>query len=291
MKVSVVMPSFNQARFVESALRSVLSQGYKNVEILFVDGGSTDGTMDIVSKYEGMMSYCISEPDNGQSHALRKGFLRATGDVLTWLNTDDVLLPGAIEDIVYTISSGNAIDVVFGNTIWIDAQSRIIRCAKSGETLSSKLLPRLGVLTAGGPAAFFTREIYDRIGGVNADLHYLMDTELWWRFVIHGASMRRSKRYLWGLRLHSEAKVSGHLFAAPGDPKQQRVSNERAAERLHLSKLIADFVWPVPSVLKGVVRAIHRGTSPPYYQSLWQTQVWRKQELSAAVRSICPTVV
>lgn len=218
MKFSIVIPSYNQAKFVEAALQSVLAQDYKNKEILFIDGGSTDGTMEIVSKYQGQLDVCISEPDSGQSHALHKGFSLATGDVLTWLNTDDLLLPGALSDVEKVFSENPKRSWLLGNVIIIDEEDRILKCWR-GDGYTPGFY-KLGILSAGGPSAFFKRCLYESVGGINLNLHYQMDTELWWRFATAGVAFSRLPSYTWALRFHPDSKTSGHLFCTDMDEKQ-----------------------------------------------------------------------
>lgn len=288
MKISVVMPSFNQVRFVEAALKSVVSQGHLDTEIIFIDGGSTDGTMEIVRRYADRISYCESEPDHGQSDALKKGFDRATGHVLTWLNTDDLLLPGALEEIARLFSINKEAQSIFGNSIWIDAEDRIVQCSKNGENFRGMWGPRIGLLTAGGPSAFFTRDVYRAVGGINLDLHYMMDTELWWRFAMHGVSFLRSRRYIWALRLHADAKVSGHLYANKHDPKQQKIATARAAEAKHVGNLIKGYVQPIPRPVQNLIRAGCRVTSPDFLAGQWHNYACRGQNIYLALEALCP---
>lgn len=262
MKISIVMPSYNQSLFVEAALQSVFSQDYENWEILFIDGGSTDGTIEIVEKYRERIAYCISEPDRGQSDALHKGFMKASGDVLTWLNTDDLLLPGALSGVAEAFNKKPSRQWVLGNVVWIDRHDRILKCWR-GESFTPGW-SRLGLLAAGGPSAFFSPELYHKVGGINLDLHYQMDTELWWRFVLAGARYQRLTGYTWGLRLHEDAKVSGAMFASPDDERQRKIHKRKIEESAHISSLKSGHLLPLPEFLRRPVSLVRRGLSPAY---------------------------
>jgi glycosyltransferase involved in cell wall biosynthesis len=272
VKISIVMPSFNQAKFVEAAIQSVLAQEYEDLEILFFDGGSTDGTMDIVEKYRDRLTYCISEPDTGQSDALHKGFCRATGDLLTWLNTDDLLLPGALSDVARAARDDPGCDWFMGNVIWIDADGHILRCRR-GEAYAP-LWPRLGLLAATGPSAFFSPALYDRVGGLNRDLHYQMDTELWWRFVLSGARFQRLKDYTWALRLHADAKVSGHMFQDRDDPKAKAVAATQAREAKHINALITAHTIGIGPIAQRAAVLLKKALSPSYLRSVCESRRW-----------------
>jgi glycosyltransferase involved in cell wall biosynthesis len=278
MKVSIVMPSFNQSIYVDKALNSIFSQSYKNWEILFVDGGSTDNTMQIVEKYRDRLAYCVSEPDKGQSDALHKGFSRATGEILTWLNTDDLLLPDALSDTVKAFTDKSERSWVFGNVIWIDSKDMILKCWRGeGYTLG---WPRLGLLAAGGPSAFFKRELYERVGGINLNLHYQMDTELWWLFAMAGESFYRLEGYTWALRLHEAAKVSGHMFVAKDDPKQQVVKYLKSQEHAHIQNLTSAFCIMRNSRLTMFLSLCRRIISPAYLVGLFDNYRWRGKKLN-----------
>jgi glycosyltransferase involved in cell wall biosynthesis len=231
--ISIVMPSYNQGKYIEEAICSILDQGYPMVEIIIIDGGSTDSSVEIIKKYEKYLAYWISEQDTGQSNALNKGFRKARGDLLTWLNSDDVLMPGALNTVAKAYIANPKSEWFTGKCMWMDPEGRIIKCG-CGLGWNS-FLPRMGVLEAGGPSAFFTKNLLERTGYVNEDFHYMMDTELWWRFYDKcGATYKRVNNYLWGLRLHPAAKMSGHNFTEnesannPEHPKWKQISKERA---------------------------------------------------------------
>lgn len=277
MKISIVMPSFNQSQFVTAAIESVLSQDYDRFEVLFIDGGSTDDTMSIVDVYRDRLTYCISEPDNGQSDALHKGFLKATGDVLTWLNTDDLLLPGTLRRVAQTFSQAPNTSWILGNTIWIDKNDRILRCWR-GEGYTPGW-PRLGLLAAGGPSSFFTRDLYERVGGLNLQLHYQMDTELWWRFAMSGEKFVRLNGYSWALRLHEAAKVSGHMFADRDNSRQTKIQHEKNVERAHIEAMTAGYTRRLPFVSSALSIA-RKITSPAYIHGLVDHMLWNGRSIS-----------
>jgi glycosyltransferase involved in cell wall biosynthesis len=278
VKISVVIPSYNQGAFVGAALRSVIEQDYPDKEILFIDGGSTDSTMTTVESYKDEITYSISEPDSGQSDALEKGFARATGDVLTWLSTDDLLLPGALSEVADTFRRHSGCEWVLGNVVWIDATGRILE-SRRGERYSAFTGPRIGLLTSCGPSAFFSRALYDRVGRVNRDLHFMMDTELWWRFAMSGAKFRRLKRYTWALRLHESAKTSGHLFALTDDPKRAMMADAQRAEHDHIERLTQPYRVQIPRAISRSVHIARRLSSIGYLIGRYESWAWRGRNI------------
>lgn len=220
-KISVVMPSYNQASYIEDAIKSVLEQDYPEVELLIIDGGSSDGSVEIIKKYADRLSYWVSEIDKGQSDALNKGFERATGELLTWCNSDDLLLPGALRAVGETfIRQGGASGAswIAGSCLWVDPDAKVIRASRNAGYCQT--LVDNGVCSVSAPSSFFTRKMYDEIGGVDLQFHYMMDINLWFAFAQRGYRYAVVPRYLWALRLHPEAKMSGHNFAgsAMADP-------------------------------------------------------------------------
>jgi len=180
-KISIVTPSYNQAAFIETAIRSVILQGYPNIEYFIMDGGSTDGSVDIIRQYEPWLAGWASEPDAGQSDAINKGWRMATGDIVAWLNADDFYLPGAFSLIAETFLHCDYARVFSGI-----GQIRDI----SGNVLFSKKQPSdfdpYAMLSACGavplqPSVFLNRRVLDEVGYLNEDLHYTMDWEYWVR--------------------------------------------------------------------------------------------------------------
>jgi glycosyltransferase involved in cell wall biosynthesis len=204
--ITIVTPSYNQAEFLEETLRSVLLQAYPNLEYIVMDGGSTDGSVDIIRKYERHLAYWTSEKDRGASHAVAKGFERATGSILAYLNSDDPYLPGAIQTAVDLFMAHPEFDVVFGDTYWTDSGGGLI--AERRQTPFS----RNGYLYGGAdlqqPSTFWRRELYLKVGGMNPDYQTAFDTDLFVRFAVSNGKFRHIKRFLSCFRIHSEAKSS-----------------------------------------------------------------------------------
>lgn len=201
---SIVVPSFNCARYLERALVSVFAQGGGDAEVIVVDGGSSDGTRELLEGYSSPLSWWCSEPDGGQSAALNKGFAHANGEYFTWLNADDVLLPGALDAVRKCIASSRA-QWIAANQVYIDGDDRVIRCTRGNRWRD--FLYRRDVPQVYGPSSFFSRELLERAGGLDESLHYCMDRDLWIKFARLGARFERLDRYCWGFRVHDGSKT------------------------------------------------------------------------------------
>lgn len=179
-KISIVTPSYQQGEFIEETIRSILLQGYPDLEYLIIDGGSTDGTVEIIRKYEAFLTYWVSERDRGQSHAINKGWERATGEILHFLNSDDLLLPGALGTIAQVFAENQSIQVVSGVCPVKDVELKEELRIKQPRAfdLAYFLLDREGV---GQPATVIRREVYEKTGGLDERLHYTLDREYWMR--------------------------------------------------------------------------------------------------------------
>ncbi|MDH4316868.1 MAG: glycosyltransferase [Desulfobulbaceae bacterium] len=239
-KISIITPSFNQGAFIEDTILSVLLQGYPNTEHIIVDAGSTDGTLEVLGKYEHSLAKVISEPDNGQSDAINKGMRLATGDILTWLNSDDMLAPGALAAIAMAFDTSNA-DLVAGICkLFLEGRefaSHLTSCP-DGPLKLTELLDMEHYWQAGmyfyQPEVMFSRELWERAGGyVDESLHFCMDCELFLRFSKHDANLHVIGHPVAWFRYH-EAQKTNDTNASPDEFK--RVCREMAkAENIDLS--------------------------------------------------------
>ena len=200
----MVTPSFNQARFLEKTILSVLEQDYPRLEYIIVDGGSTDGSRGIIEKYAARLAWWVSEPDAGQTDAINKGFAHAHGDVLAWLNSDDTWLPGTASSGVRVLAQHPEAGLVYGAANYINSDDAIIGRFPAAQTDYRRL--RQGYVHIPQQAAFFRAELWRESGPLDPSLHFAMDFDLWLRL-----ARRRPVQFVpmvWAnFRLHSAAKT------------------------------------------------------------------------------------
>jgi glycosyltransferase involved in cell wall biosynthesis len=174
--VSILTPSFNSAAFIEETIQSVLTQDYPYIEHIIVDGGSTDGTVEILQKYPHLK--WISEPDRGQSDALNKAFAMSKGEIIGWLNADDLYEPGAITQVVRHILEHPSTNVVYGHCKIFDSDGSVSKYYNTSYDHQKLLAPWRGFHGAFQPSIFYKREVIERVGGWDSDLHFVMDYDL-----------------------------------------------------------------------------------------------------------------
>lgn len=217
-RISVVLVSFNQRRFLAEAIDSILGQGYPNLELIVIDGGSSDGSAELLERYRKDLAHLVIEPDRGQSHALNKGFALSTGDLMTWLCSDDLLEPGSLMAVAEAYDKTRA-DLIAGQCRLIDGEGRAMH-VHSSAYIAGRVSPLsfgdLAGFTASWqrslyffqPEVFFTRRIWDRSGAhLKEHLHYAMDYDLFLRFALAGATIFPVRRVLASSRQHSDQKT------------------------------------------------------------------------------------
>lgn len=202
-KISIVTPSYNQARFLEATLQSVARQGYPSLEHIVVDGGSTDGSVDILRRYEHSLTYWVSEPDRGQTDALIKGFAQASGEILCWLNSDDVFEPRTLHEVAEFFEARPRAQVVYGDSTWTDIDGNPIKPKKEHGFIRYVWLYDHNFIPQ--PSTFWRRELYQAVGGLDSGFDLAMDADLWIRFA-ERARLHHVRRPWSRMRLYPEQK-------------------------------------------------------------------------------------
>lgn len=204
-RVSIITPTFNQARFLERTILSVLEQDYPNLEYIIIDGGSNDGSLDILKRYADRLAYWCSEPDRGQTDAINKGFSHATGEILAWINSDDTYTPGAIRQAVDFLQQTPAIGLVYGDMLFIDENDKPI--GKFNAALTDLRRLRRGYVHVPQPATFFRAALWQQVGPLDASFYFAMDYDLWVRLA-QKTQFAYLKGDVWAnFRLHSGGKT------------------------------------------------------------------------------------
>lgn len=200
---SVVIPSYNQGKYLERTIKSILNQNYKKIELIIIDGGSSDNSLEVIKKYESSINYWVSESDEGQADALNKGFSKATGDILCWLNSDDIFLPETISTVNNIFITNSNTHFIYGNIYMINEDDKIIDYHKSIDFHFPTHIYVGGIFQQ--PSTFWKRELYNIVGGVNKEFRFCMDADLFARMSEKNTPMYTEK-FLSCFRVHDESK-------------------------------------------------------------------------------------
>jgi glycosyltransferase involved in cell wall biosynthesis len=206
--VSIVTPSYNQARFLEETIRSVLDQDYPRLEYLVVDGGSDDGSVDVIERYADRLAWWTSEPDAGQAAALNKGFARAGGEILGWLSSDDTLLPGAVSRVVAELERDRDAQLVYGEALFVDESGREL-FPLPPRPFDVAAMVRACANHVVQPGSLFRRRALDLAGPLDEDAHYLFDFQFALRLWRAGGKAASVPDRLATYRVHAESKSGG----------------------------------------------------------------------------------
>jgi glycosyltransferase involved in cell wall biosynthesis len=233
-RISIVTPSYNQGQFIEETIRSVLLQGYPDLEYIIIDGASTDNSIEIIKKYEPCLTYWVSEPDHGQSHAINKGFQHASGEILAWLNSDDIYLPAAFWTIGNAVKRCREKDSKWngwftGGCIYenlVTQERKQLIPAQPPDDPLRRLSWRCPQRSS-----FWTKACWEVVGGVPEDLHFVFDTEFFLRLVFSGYKPEVLSEILAVGRLHERCKTVAHPEAW-------------GHEVLHMYDRLANFLEP-----------------------------------------------
>jgi glycosyltransferase involved in cell wall biosynthesis len=202
--VSIVTPSYKQALFLESTIRSVLEQDYPRLEYIIVDGGSTDGSVDIIQRYADRLAWWVSEKDKGQTDAINKGFAHANGEVLAWLNSDDTYQPHAIAQAVEFLQTHPEAGMVYGDTNFIDESGRTIGRFRAAQTDLRRL--RRGYVHIPQQASFWRAHLWKQVGPLDPSFYFAMDYDLWVRLAAL-APLQYTPQLWANFRLHTQGKT------------------------------------------------------------------------------------
>jgi len=203
-KVSIVTISYNQGKFLEACMRSVLEQDYQNLEYVVIDGGSSDNSKSIIEKYSSQLKYWQSQKDSGQTDAINQGFSHTSGEILAWLNSDDVLLPGAVTRAVQALMDHPEAGMVYGDCLLIDAEGKELGRFPAGQTDYRKL--RQGYVHIPQQASFWRAELWNQVAPLDTNFYFAMDYDLWIRLARLAPLLYLPGEPWAAFRLHGSAK-------------------------------------------------------------------------------------
>ncbi len=203
-KITVVTPSFNQGRFIEQTINSVISQQYPNLEYIIMDGGSTDNTVEILKKYEKYISYWQSQKDNGQAAAINEGFTRATGDILCWINSDDMYMPGVFDKVAGYFNNPEQRRILFGNCQHFHDDKSKTRGSDVVKNSARYDLSLCDYVIQ--PSSFWNRKVWELTGPLNEELHFTFDWDWFIRAEKKGVEFMPVQDYLSRYRIHDAHK-------------------------------------------------------------------------------------
>lgn len=223
-RITIVTPSYNQAQYLPATIESILNQNYPNLEYIVIDGGSTDGSVEIIKRYERHVAYWVSQKDSGQSEAINKGFARSTGVLFNWINSDDLLFPGALQRVAQAFAEHPDADLVVGDHACCDTTGQITWVSAAPSLRA--ICPQKWVLGEAQQATFVASKAFREAGGVREDFHMSMDMELYYRIYMNGGNRTLAKGVVGVIRKHAKAK--GATSQALWRKEQERFLREHS---------------------------------------------------------------
>lgn len=276
-RITVITPSFQQARYLSWTMRSVLEQRYPEVEYLVVDGGSTDGSVEVIRSFGDRIAWWCSERDRGQAHAINKGLARATGEIVGWLNSDDMLLPRALDRVAAAFRDPS-VQVICGWGVMMSEAGRIRRRWVFPELTTEAVLADAPIFQ---PSVFWRRTVVDRIGPLDESMQFCLDREYWLRMVVHGIVPKTVRCCLAAYRKHDATKT--RQLAEMG-----RKESEMLQARLGGSAC-APFGWRLRSVCLRLLYQKLLIACPPMHRGLDVHKLYQPLDSSAssAAKAAC----
>lgn len=237
-KISVITPSYNQGKFLEETILSVLNQNYSNLEYIIIDGGSMDNSVEILKKYDDRISYWVSEPDGGQTQAINKGFRIATGDLVCWMNSDDIYFQNAFRLISASYSKNqDKYDVYFGDKVNIDKHGNVIKhfyyppFCKWGIMHTSNM-------NISNQSAFWKRSLFEKHGYLDENIQFAMDYEFFMRLAVENVSFKKVNGEMGALRMYENNKSSEDKWITIKYRNLNEIKRKYNVKQSHLKKLV-----------------------------------------------------
>ncbi|MCB0689071.1 MAG: glycosyltransferase [Saprospiraceae bacterium] len=206
LKVTIITPSYNQREYLEDCILSVVNQDYTNIEYIIIDGGSTDGSQELIHRYADYIDHWVSEPDRGQSHAINKGFRKATGQIVAWLNADDMYFPDAVSTAVERFQNQHELTLFYGDCVFVDKSGSFLRYFTEVEDFDFSRLCNFSDFIM-QPTTFFSMKHLEEVGFLDETLEYTMDWDLWCRFASIG-SVHYEQKLIAANRDYGETKTN-----------------------------------------------------------------------------------
>lgn len=227
-KISIITPSYNQGQYIDETIVSIIGQGYGNLEYIVIDGGSTDNTLEVLKKHEQHISYWVSEKDKGQSDAINKGLKKATGDIVAWLNSDDIYAPGVLDAVAAAFSANPDVGIIYGNveSFYPDGKRELwVNNFDPADFFSRVSIHQPGV--------FWRRNLHDTFGYIDESFYYLMDYDFWARIFFNTPSLRVDKVFA-HFRVHDSAKTGNNPIGLYDDYRRviSRIVNSLPTNKL-----------------------------------------------------------
>ncbi|MEN8263541.1 MAG: glycosyltransferase family 2 protein [Nitrospirota bacterium] len=268
-KITIVTPSYNQGKFLRETIESVINQDYPNLEYFIIDGGSTDESVDIIREYEDRIDWWVSEKDKGQSDAINKGFRKASGELLCWVNSDDILLPGCLQEVGSSYIENGKPELIHSNFLYIDQNSLVTRMIRIPKL--SRFFMYRGVWSVSVPSSFFSKQLLGEIGYLNVNYHISMDLDTWMKMIEKGARIHHIPKYLGAFRRHQDSKTLKLLQLRKkrdGSSEHTRIFDAALPETTYKSRKIWRLVWKFYQLI-----------NLNYLRSFIETLIFRRKQM------------